>query len=217
MKRNSETAMLADEITYEKIARKLARRRKPTFGHAEVDYRLREIFERTANKFQEADAADKQLESEYEGTKATLDSNRSVWMIQKMFATSNQRKEVGVVLVVIAQALLEQIINDYAHTFLEPESCEKHLGKVSIVAKWVFLPYICQNKKIQENDPAINSLRELSQARNAIVHRKRKEMYSDPAKAIDDISSEGARFLSACRKATATVDTLVKILESVPG
>jgi hypothetical protein len=113
-----------------------------------------------------------------------------------------------------AAALLEQVINDYAHTFSEPELFDEHLGKVRTITKWILLPLLCQNKQIREDDPAINSLCELIRARNDIVHQKRKEMYSDPVSAMDKTSSEGKRFLSACRKAATTVEALLKILES---
>ena len=124
--------------------------------------------------------------------------------------------EAGVVLLMTAAALLEQIINDYAHTFLDPESYEEHIGNARIVTKWVLLPKLCQNKEIQDDEPAINSLRELVKARNAIVHRKRKEMYLNPIKASNQTSAEIARFLSACRKAESTVDALKKVLTCPP-
>lgn len=190
------------------------KRRRPTFGFTEVDYRLRQIFERATKKFDEADLAAKQLASEFERIKGSLDPHHSVQMIQRMFAASDQRREAGVVVLMTAAALLEQIINDYAHTFLEPELYEEHLGKVRIITKWILLPLLCQNTQVREDDPAIKSLRELIRARNDIVHRRRKEMYSNPAKAIDKTSYEGKRFLSACRKARATVDALLKILKS---
>lgn len=193
------------------------KRRRPTFGFTEVDYRLREIFERAAKAFEEADVAAKQLGADFERTKGSLDPHDSVRMMQRMSAASDQRKEAGVVLLMAAAALLEQVINDYAHTFLEPELYEEHLGRVRIITKWILLPLLCQNKQIREDDPAINSLRQLILARNHIVHRKRKEMYSDPVKAIDKSSSEGKRFLSACRKAPGTVDALLKILKSLPA
>jgi len=127
-----------------------------------------------------------------------------------------RRTETGVVLLMTAAALLEQIINDYAFTFLGPDSYEEHLGNLRIVTKWLLLPRLCQNKEIKEDDPAINNFRELIKARNAIVHHKRIETYPDLRKGSDKVSTQIARFLSACRKATSTVDALIKILESPP-
>jgi len=51
----------------------LVKRRKPTFGFAEVDYRLRQIFERAANNSAEADVTAKQLGGEFQRAKGNLD------------------------------------------------------------------------------------------------------------------------------------------------
>ena len=184
---------------------------------SEVDYRLQQIFERVAKEFEETDVEAKQLENEFERTKESLEPPQSIQMIQRMFAASDQRREAGVVLLMTAAALLEQVINDYAHTFLEPELYDEHLGKVRIITKWILLPLLCQGKQIREDDPAIKSLGELIRARNDIIHRKRKEMYSNPVRAMGKTSSEGKRFLSACRHATGTVGALLKILDSPPS
>ena len=117
-----------------------------------------------------------------------------------------------------AAAFLEQIINDYAYTFLDSDSYEEHLGNVRTVTKWLLLPRLCQNKEIKEDDPAINAFRELIRARNAIVHHKRRDITvtASPRQVQGKVRTELARFLSACRNATSTVDALVKILESPP-
>ncbi len=45
--------------------------------------------------------------------------------------------EAGVVLIMAAGAFLEQIINDYAYTFLDVNSYEDHLGNLRTVVKWL--------------------------------------------------------------------------------
>ena len=115
-----------------------------------------------------------------------------------------------------AGAFLEQILNDYAYSFLDADSFEKHLGKLRSETKWILLPRICQNKEISEHDPAINDLHEFVKARNAVVHHKRKDLCDDIEKPSAKVETEVNRFLSACRKADSTVTALVKLLEAPP-
>ena len=115
-----------------------------------------------------------------------------------------------------AGAFLEQIINDYAYTFLDADSYEEHLGNLRTVTKWILVPRLCQNKLILEDDPAINALREFVKTRNAIVHHKRKDFDLDLHKVQKQTSTESARFWSACKKAESTVDGLIKLLTSPP-
>lgn len=184
--------------------------RGPTFGHVQVDYRLGNIFKRAVKEFREADEAREKVEKEY-NTK-----NEPAELLPKYFAFQERRTEAGVVLLMAAGAFLEQVINDYAYTFLDPNSVEEHLGNLRSVTRWILLPRLCQNKEIPEDDSAINDFREFLKARNAVVHHKRNDWYLDLHKASNKTSTESARFLSACRKAELTVARLLKILESPP-
>lgn len=188
------------------------KRKGPTFGHSQVDYRLGNIFKRAVKEFQEADAAREKIDKEYENAKEM----ESIKTLPQLFSLQERRMEVGVVLLMTAGAFLEQIINDYANTFLDSDSYEEHLGNLRNVTKWILLPRLCQNKEISEDDPAINDYREFIKARNAIVHHKRRDFYLNLHKASNQTTTESARFLSACRKAGATVDGLIKILTSPP-
>lgn len=192
------------------------KRKGPAFGHSQVDYRLGNIFKRAAKEFEEADAADKAVEDEYQRAKGTLNPLESIRMPERMFAASGRRMEAGVVLLMAAAAFLEQNINDYAHTFLDADWYAEHLDNLRTVTKWILLPHLCQRKEVSENDPVINALREFIKARNAVVHHKRRDFYLDLHKASNRTSTESARFLSACRKAESTVDALIKILTSPP-
>jgi hypothetical protein len=192
------------------------KRTKPSFGHAEMDYRLLAVFKRAAKQFEEADVAHQRSEKEYDRVKDNPDPIESVKIMPQLFSALEGRTEAGVVLLMSATAYLEQIINDYGHTFLDPEAYDEHLDNLRTVSKWLLLPRLCQNKDVRDNDPAINSLRELIKARNAIVHHRRKEMYLDVGKAHRHVATESERFLSASRKAESTVDALLKILTSPP-
>lgn len=186
------------------------KRKGPSFGHVQVDYRLGNIFKRAFKEFQEADAARERIELDYK-TK-----NEPVELLPQFFSSQERRTEAGVVLLMAAAAFLEQILNDYAYTFLDADSFEEHLGNLRSVTKWVLLPRLCQNKDISEDDPAINDFREFVKARNAVVHHKRQDFYLNLHKASNKTSSESTRFLTACRKAEHTVEALVSVLTSPP-
>ena len=207
------------------------KRKGPTFGHSQVDYRLGNIFKRVVKEFREADAAREKIDDEYENKVQEANAARertddeyenikreieSAKILPELFSLQERRMEIGVILLMTAGAFLEQVINDYAHTFLDSDSYEEHLDNLRSVTKWILLPRLCQNKEISEDNPAINNFREFVKARNAIVHHKRRDFYLDLHKASDQTSTESARFLSACRKAESTVDGLIKILTSTP-
>jgi hypothetical protein len=188
------------------------KRRGPAFGHVQAEYQLGNIFRRVAKEFKDLDEAREKIEKEYR-TKKEPECTK---LLGDFFSLQEKRTEAGVILLMTAGAFLEQIINDYAQTFLDAESYEEHLGNVRTVTKWMLLPRICQNKEISESDPAINALREFVKARNAVVHHKRQDFDLGLEKADRRVKTEIARFLSACRNATTTVDNLIKILTSPP-
>lgn len=188
------------------------KRKGATFGHVQVEYRLGNIFQRAVKEFKEAAAHDETIVKEYERKKG----DNSVVLLPQLFSARERKMEAGVVLIMAAGAFLEQIINDYAYTFLDADSYEEHLGNLRTVTKWILVPRLCQNKEISEDDPAINALREFVKSRNAIVHHKRKDIDLGLQRVQKQTSTESARFWSACEKAQTTVDDLIKILTSPP-
>ena len=186
------------------------KRKGPTFGHSQVAYRLDMVFKRAVKEFQEAEIAIEKIEKESNA------ENNPLELSAKSFAAHERKMEIGVVLVMAAGAWLEQIINDYAHTFLDADWYEEHLDNLRTVTKWILLPHLCQHKEISENNPAINALREFIKARNAIVHHKRKDFDLDFPKVKKQTSTESARFWLACKNAESTVDNLIKLLTSPP-
>jgi hypothetical protein len=176
-----------------------------SLGHVEVAYGLSNVFVRAVKEFEEADAAKLKIDAEYERSKAAE-------LMPRTFDAMAQRNEAGVVLLMSAVAVLEDAINQYAYTFLDPDSFEEHLGNLRLLTKWLLLPRLCQNKEIPEGHPAINSMRELIKARNAIVHHKRKDMLPNFKRAQEKTTTEVDRFLAASRNAKHTVEELVKLL-----
>lgn len=186
------------------------KRKGPSFGHAQVEYRLDIVFKRAIKGFQETEAARVKIEKEYD---AQYNPPR---LLPQLVSTREREMESGVMLIMATGAWLEQVINDYAHTFLDADWYEEHLDNLRTLSKWTLLPYVCQKKEISEDDPAINALREFIKARNAIVHHKRRDWYLDLHKACKQTSSESARFWSACKNAGSMVNDLIELLTSPP-
>lgn len=186
------------------------KRKGPTFGHVKVEYRLDAVFKRAVKEFTEADVAEEKAEKEYESNKEAVE------LMPRLFATREKKMEAGVMLIMAAGAWLEQIINDYAHTFLDSDWYEEHLDNLRTITKWTLIPYLCQKKEISEDDPAINALREFIKTRNAVVHSKRRDWYLDFGKASKQTSTESSRFWLACKNVQPTVEHLINILTSPP-
>ena len=180
---------------------------KPSFGHVQIDYRLGILFTRAVADFKEADAESNRVEKEYNLKKATS-------LIPQWHDANIRRVETGVVLLLVAGALIEEMLYSYAVTFLDPTSFEEHLGRNNIVTKFLLLPRLCQQKEIPDDHPAINGLRELIKARNAIAHHKREALAFDLKKPSEKIGKESDRFRQACRNAQSTINALIELLTS---
>ena len=120
------------------------KRKGPTLGHSQADYRLCNIFKRAAKEFQEADVAREKIDEE----RKNKAEPESIDVPPRRFSLQERRMEAGVVLLMTTGAFLEQVINDYAHTFLDSDSYEEHLDNLRSVSKWIVLPRLSQNKEI---------------------------------------------------------------------
>ena len=172
-----------------------------------MGYPLGNIFFRSLKEFKEADTEKQKLENEYE-------QNKAAHINPKIIEVGERRTEAGVVAVMTAVAWIEQNLHTYAVHYFDVEAYKEHLGNLRLLTRQLLLPRLCQNKVIDEQHPAINALRELIAARNAIVHPKRNIMGDDPIRAIERTEKEGARFLSVCRTLDKTVEGLKSLLIS---
>lgn len=111
-------------------------------------------------------------------------------------------------------AWIEQNLYAYAVRFLDADSYEAHLGNLKLLTRYLLLPRLCQGKIIEESHPAINDLRELIAARNAITHPKKHVMKDDPIRAHERLDKESRRFLAVCRKLEQTIAGLRELLVS---
>jgi hypothetical protein len=181
------------------------KRAGPSFGDAEKDYRLGNIFLRSVEEFNAADEEVLKLDKEYE-------TNKGLPMIQKMFAAGERRTEAGVVAIISAVAWIEQNLYAYTVRHFDAESYEEHLGNLRLLTRYLLLPRLCQNKVIDEHHPAINGLRELIAARNAVIHPKKHVMGEYPERAHRRLDKESDRFLAACRRLETTIAGLKQLL-----
>ena len=182
-----------------------------SFGHVDIDYRLRQIFDRSFAEFIKADAECARLDAAHHAN----ENDQEIW--RTMFAEGYRYREFGVLVLLTAGAYIEEIINRYAVTFLDVGEYDKRLARKGPVERWTQLPSLCQNKTIRENNPAIAALRELVAARNAVVHPRRHVMGVDPLTAMERGNAEGELFNRACHNATATIVALIAILEAPPA
>jgi hypothetical protein len=185
------------------------KKRGPTFGHSQMEYRLGNIFHQALEDFNRVDAEVRALEKEYQ-------SDKTLQRTGKLMAGAERRTEAGTVAVVMAVAWIEQNLYAYAANYFDAESYEQHLGNLRLLTRYILLPKLCQNKVVEEDHPAINDLRELVAARNAIAHPKRHDMGTDPRKSSAKVQKEIARFHAVCRKLEKTLAGLREILISKP-
>jgi len=179
---------------------------KNSFGHCEYNYRLDSIFLRSIEEFSKADVEVIRLDGEYS-------KNHNASLIPKMFAASETRTEAGVVALMAASSWLEQSLYSYAVRFLDVESYEDHIGSLRVLSRWLLVPKLCENKDIDDDSEAMNALREMVHARNAVIHPKRQIM-SDVGVSRRRVSKESARFLAVCRKLERTVASLRALISS---
>ena len=110
------------------------KRKGPTFGHVKFEYRLDAVFRRAIKEFREADAISEAAEKEYKVGKEAPE------LLPKYFSAQQRKMETGVVVIMAAGALLEQVINDYAHTFLDSDCLVRHLCvSVPLWQEFVFI------------------------------------------------------------------------------
>jgi hypothetical protein len=180
---------------------------RPTLGYSEAEYLLPHLLERLAKEFEEADAEMKLVDRMFK-------QDRDSVPVGAVFRARDRRIQTGVMLLLVASARLEQVIYRYATAFLDAEWFEEHLGRNQLLTKWLLLPRFCEGKEINEDHPAINELKSLIKARNAVAHPKRYDMLTAKGGFQDKTAKEVDRFLHACRKAKSTVADLIQLLRT---
>lgn len=139
------------------------------------------------------------------------DKGKDMQLFHQMFQVGHARIEAGVVTLLAATSLLEQVLYEFACRYMHSESYEFHLDRLKLETRWILLPKLCAGIVVAEDAPEINDLRQLIKARNVIVHPKVQFMRADSDK-MPNVDKELARFHIACKNARRTVDSLFAVL-----
>lgn len=81
----------------------------------------------------------------------------------------------GIKTIVFSAMAIEAAVFDLAAIQLGDKVATDYLDKMDLTGKWVIVPRLICGRSIREGSPAINALRSLVKARNALVHHKSKE------------------------------------------
>jgi len=104
-----------------------------------------------------------------------------------------RKKVTGIKTIVFSAMALEAAAFEFATLQLGEHFAKKYLDKLDVVGKWLVIPRLVCGRSLREDGPAINGLKGLVIARNALVHHKSKE-WDRSTKAIDTIKEQRAQF-----------------------
>ncbi|CRM83711.1 hypothetical protein [Pseudomonas sp. 22 E 5] len=88
---------------------------------------------------------------------------------------------------------LEAAVFDLAAIQLSDKVATDYLDKMDLLGKWMIVPRLICGRSLTEDGPAINGLKGLVKARNALVHHKSKE-WDKAGKAERAMTDRWARF-----------------------
>lgn len=88
------------------------------------------------------------------------------------FISEKELYEASFKTIVFAAMACEAAIFDLAAIQLGDDYVDKYVDKLNLVSKWVVIPKLICGKSMNIKGPGLNSLKELTYARNALVHLK---------------------------------------------
>ena len=99
----------------------------------------------------------------------------------------------GIKTIVFSAMAIEAAAFEFAGIQLGDKVAEQYLDKMDVVGKWMIVPRLVCGRSLREDGPAINSLRGLVTARNALVHHKSRE-WDQEGKAVKAMQKRWATF-----------------------
>lgn len=81
----------------------------------------------------------------------------------------------GIKTIVFSAMAIEAAAFEFAGIQLGDKVAEQYLDKMDVVGKWMIVPRLVCGRSLREDGPAMNGLRGLVTARNALVHHKSRE------------------------------------------
>lgn len=92
------------------------------------------------------------------------------------FDEHETRKSVaGIKTIVFSAMAIEAAVFDLAAIQLGDKVAKDYLDKMDLMGKWMIVPRLICGRSLREDGPAVNALKGLVKARNALVHHKSKE------------------------------------------
>ncbi|EKT4453653.1 hypothetical protein C6A77_13185 [Pseudomonas sp. AFG_SD02_1510_Pfu_092] len=105
-----------------------------------------------------------------------------------------ERKAVnGIKTIVFSAMAIEAAVFDLAAIQLGNKVATDYLDKMDLLGKWMIVPRLICGRSLKEEGPAVNGLKGLIKARNALVHHKSKE-WDEAGKAERAMRDRWARF-----------------------
>jgi hypothetical protein len=104
--------------------------------------------------------------------------------------------------VVFAAMAIEAHIYDYAARHFSDSFVKKHLDRLDVVSKWVIIPQLATGKEFPRGGKALQLLRELTKARNDLVHYKSAPLssLSSRSRDVDEMAHVAKRAVRAMRE-----------------
>lgn len=128
------------------------------------------------------------------------------------FAYTRRLRKTSITVIVFSAMACEAAIYDLAAIHLTDDYATRVLDKLDLFGKWLVIPRLICGKSMDENGPAINGLRGLIKARNALVHHKSEPLVSDlknPDRAISALEGANKRMGAILSQASASFQTLI--------
>ncbi|MCS3471747.1 hypothetical protein M2401_005511 [Pseudomonas sp. JUb42] len=92
------------------------------------------------------------------------------------FLNQDDRKTSnGIKTIVFSAMAIEAAAFEFAAIQLGDKIATDYLDKMDLLGKWMIVPRLVSGRSLREDGPAINGLKGLIKARNALVHHKSKE------------------------------------------
>jgi hypothetical protein len=92
-----------------------------------------------------------------------------------MFDHEDRNAVYGIQTIVFSAMAIEAAVFDFAAIQLGDKIAERYLDKMDLLSKWMIVPRLVCGRSLQEDGPAMNGLKGLVIARNALVHHKSRE------------------------------------------
>jgi hypothetical protein len=148
------------------------------------------------------------LKQEHDALQARFGSHNKVSddIANQLASKNDEIGKLALVVIIFCAFTLEAYINDYAINRLSKSYLKNYLDKLDLVAKWVVIPRLVTQKRLDPGSRALQDLAWLVQLRNNLAHYKSKEVAIEQITLSDFLWDEDAQ--RAIRAVKGTVSAL---------